>query len=122
MIEPVGREPQMARDGREQPVSSAIERGEQFEEGRFEAFRPGGPDIGGHVTREAVIGGKLTADMPEFLQVDMLGVLGDLDLERSVAALAAAARGEIAALLFLGGANSSAVSFQARSIRSCEMP
>ena len=80
MIEPVGREPQVAGDRRQQPVAGLVERLEKLEEDRFEAFRARRPDIGGHVPGEAVIAGKLAADVPEFLQVDMFGVLGDLGL------------------------------------------
>jgi len=49
-----------------------------------------------------VAGGELAADVPEFLEVDDLGVLGDLGLERRIAARTAAAGDVIAALLVLG--------------------
>ena len=47
-------------------------------------------------------GGQLAADMPEFLEVDDLGILGDLRLERRIAARAAAAGNVICPLLVLG--------------------
>lgn len=46
--------------------------------------------------------GQIAPDMPEFLEIDMLGVLGDLGLERRIAALAAPGFVVIAVLFLLG--------------------
>ena len=63
--------------------------------GRARCWAPSCPRSGGPRAQFA-------ADVPEFLQVDHARALGDLGLERRVAARAAAARDEIAALLLLG--------------------
>ncbi len=102
MIEPVGREPQMPRDRRQQPVARHVERREQVDEGLAKTRGLIGPDVGGHLRREAVALGEFAPDMPEFLEVDMRRALGDLGLERRIAARTATARAEILALGFLG--------------------
>jgi hypothetical protein len=93
---------EVAGDRLEDLEPGAVERLEHLLERLAEAFYLGRPDIVGHVVAEAVAGGKLPADMPEFLEVVRLGALGGLDSERGIAARAAAAGNQVFALGLLG--------------------
>ena len=101
-IEPVRIESEMDGDRGQQLVAGLIEGGEKLEKGVAEPLGAIGPDVRGHVGGEAVTLGQLAADVPEFLEVDRARALGDLRLERRIAARTAAALDVIAALL-LGG-------------------
>ena len=71
VVEPIGRESQMPRDRRQQPVARHVECREQFDEGLAETFGLIGPDIGRHLRFETVALGQLAADVPEFLEIDV---------------------------------------------------
>ena len=76
----VSRQAEMMGDGAKQPLAEAVEAGIEGVDGGAEVRDLGRPDIGG------------AADVPELLQIGVARVLGGLDPERGIAALAGAAR------------------------------
>ncbi len=97
----IGRKAEVTCDPREQPGADAVEFGEQFVIGGAKPFNLGGPDIVWLLRGEAMADGQVSADVPEFLEVDRLCTLGDFGPERGIAARAAAAGDMIGSLCFL---------------------
>ena len=92
----------MQRYAFEHAAAGFLERRIKLAEGFSEARNFGGPDIRGHEFRERMPIGQLAADMPEFLEIVDLGVLGLLRAERRVTARAATAGDVIGALHLVG--------------------
>ena len=99
-FEPVRCKPKISGDGREQLVSSRIERSKYRLERLPETGNFGWPNVVRHVVVESVSRRQVTADMPEFFQIMFVGIFGHLDAERRVTPGAARAVKDIAGLGF----------------------
>ena len=100
--EEIGGKVQISRDRFQNACTRLVEGGEHFKIGFAKAVQFLWPDIGGHIGFEPVTGRQLPADMPEFLEILDIGILGALRPERGVAASPAAAGDVIGALHILG--------------------
>lgn len=80
-------------DGFEQAGARRLERREHAKR-RFAEARNLGPHVQRHIGGITVPGREFAPDMPEFLLVDLCGILGRLDTERRIAARTAGA-GEV---------------------------
>jgi len=100
-IEPVFIKPQVKRNCRKDFGSGCIELAIQFGEDRLETVGPLRPDVGRHRSiGQGAAFRQVTPDMPEFLHVVVLGILGNFNPERSVATRPGNGRMLIAALFF----------------------
>ena len=88
----------MQRNRFEHARAGHFKRGEQRAHGFAEAFDLVRPDIGCHEFSQRVARRQAAANVPEFLQVEHLGVLGLFGAERGVTARAAAAFDLVGAL------------------------
>src|SRR3546814_18193375 len=96
VVEEIGREAEIARDPRQEPGADAVELGEQSVIGGAKTPDFFGPDIVRLLRGEAVAGGTVAPDVPEFLEVALFRAFRDLGPDRLGAARAAAARDRIA--------------------------
>ena len=101
-IEPAFVQPQPHCDAGENRCTDAVEIGVKHFECPAKASRLRGPDVRWHRIGQRVTSGQIAPDVPEFLQVVRFGPLGDLGAERGIAARAALAGDQIAALFRLG--------------------
>ena len=83
-------------------AADTIKIGVELFEGLAKTFGPRRPDVGRHGIRQRMAGRKVTPDVPELLEIMRLRALGDLGPERGIAARAALAWDQVAALLRLG--------------------
>ena len=102
-VEPVLAQPQIRRDPRQDGGAGRIELAVELAEHFLEFIRPRGPDIGRHrQIGQRAARRQIAPDVPEFLEVMRLGVLGDLDPERGIAARTSNRRIVVAALFRFG--------------------
>ena len=100
-LEVIARQFEVQRDRFQDAPPRRIESVVEGFEGRPEAVDLAGPDVGRHELRQFVPVGQFATDVPEFLQVMDLRILGDFLAERRVTARAATARHVIGPLHIL---------------------